>query len=418
MAGSVDLEFEFDMEVELDPNLRSEMGHADMELNLASVLNGEDVQASEDKQDHQHFQEHSLIPQPQPPVAAAATLPDDILFSEVLVRLPVKSLMRFKCVCPSWCAAIADADFIRRHLDHSRGIMPSILVTPRESSGDDDDDDEFSEDISFHRLQLEQALAGTIMEELMLKKVSPDQEDGITNKIFLTHCDGLVAITTTTNQVFVCNPATQEFVALPTRTPDFDSDEYSNEPTTAALGFDPHRNRYVVARYFYKPTSSSEDNNNMGHEVFWLGGDSTWSWKPTQDPPLPIYQTRPAFMGGAFYWKSADQSLLRFSLGDEAFETKFEVWQLADDRSSWSKRCQVINFDLSFGSEAFLPVWAGRGGMLLAVDYNKLYWYCDKSGSLKKVVDMEHEVDLGRREDGFYRQQIVPYIESLVSIRK
>jgi (p)ppGpp synthase/HD superfamily hydrolase len=33
--------------------------------------------------------------------------------------------------------------------------------------------------------------------------------------IHTTQCDGLVAVTTTSNQVYVCNPATRELVALP-----------------------------------------------------------------------------------------------------------------------------------------------------------------------------------------------------------
>jgi hypothetical protein len=34
-------------------------------------------------------------------------IPDEVLLLEILVRLPVKSLVRFKSVCKAWCATIA-----------------------------------------------------------------------------------------------------------------------------------------------------------------------------------------------------------------------------------------------------------------------------------------------------------------------
>ncbi|KAJ4845494.1 hypothetical protein Tsubulata_036200 [Turnera subulata] len=40
------------------------------------------------------------------------------LVRDILVRLPVKSLARFKSVCNSWLGTISDPDFTRDHLDH------------------------------------------------------------------------------------------------------------------------------------------------------------------------------------------------------------------------------------------------------------------------------------------------------------
>jgi len=39
------------------------------------------------------------------------------LVTEVLVRLPVKSLVRFRCVCKAWCSRITSPDFASLHLD-------------------------------------------------------------------------------------------------------------------------------------------------------------------------------------------------------------------------------------------------------------------------------------------------------------
>ncbi|KAK2979435.1 hypothetical protein RJ640_028993 [Escallonia rubra] len=38
-------------------------------------------------------------------------IPDEVVFLEILPRLPVKALSRFKCVCKLWHATISDPKF-------------------------------------------------------------------------------------------------------------------------------------------------------------------------------------------------------------------------------------------------------------------------------------------------------------------
>ena len=221
----------------------------------------------------------------------AATIPDDLLVSDVLVHLPAKSLALCRCVCRSWHAGIAGAAFARRHLELSRARPPplSVLVIPREI--DDDDDQATTGEISFHRLVLPPP-GRTIAAEsdLMLEKAWPG---GITRLIFPTHCDGLVAVATTTDTVFVCNPATREFVALPPGSRNAELDRLENIALPVALGFDKWRNSYVVARYFYRMygrisydeiTGESSQDYNIGHEVFPLAGGGA---PPSRAPHLP-----------------------------------------------------------------------------------------------------------------------------------
>ena len=42
-------------------------------------------------------------------------LPDDIVLN-ILSRLPVKSLLRFRCVCKTWVSSITTPNFISTHL--------------------------------------------------------------------------------------------------------------------------------------------------------------------------------------------------------------------------------------------------------------------------------------------------------------
>ncbi|XP_020190433.1 uncharacterized protein [Aegilops tauschii subsp. strangulata] len=246
--------------------------------------------------DHPHSATHHQITQAPFVLTIHATLPEDLVIWEILVRLPVKYLMLYKRLFPSWDAATANVGVVRRHHELSRVEPLSMLIIPRKSSIQDDF--EFSQDISFHHLHVENTL-GTIWNNkgvgLMLEKVCPPGEKGIANKIFPTHCNGLVCIATNKDQIFMCNPATQELVALPRSTPDVRD---IKEPS-AALGFDVSRNQYVVARYFYKyfehNTSSGVLRYEIGHEVFTLGGDS---WMRTDELPDAIGHTRPVFTRG------------------------------------------------------------------------------------------------------------------------
>lgn len=45
----------------------------------------------------------------------AQNIPDELVF-DILTRLPVKSVLRFKCICKSWLSMISDPKFIRTHL--------------------------------------------------------------------------------------------------------------------------------------------------------------------------------------------------------------------------------------------------------------------------------------------------------------
>ncbi|CAN6343490.1 unnamed protein product [Urochloa humidicola] len=252
----------------------------------------------------------------------AAAIPDDLLIYEVLIHLPVKSLARCRCVRRSWRTAIIGAAFIRRHLELSRSRPPSLLAIPCEI--DPGDDYATSADISFHRLVLPpQPGAAAVEAELFLQKAWPD---GITRHIVPTPCDGLVAITTATDRVFVCNPTTGEFVALPLGSHNAELEHRDMLVLPVALGFDRWRYRYVVGRYFYRAYSEvigdySQDNDNIGHEVFTIGGANGGSWELTQDPPYAIGIQSPICTRRAFYWQSYGPKprLMRFSLKDRTF---------------------------------------------------------------------------------------------------
>ncbi|CAN6343656.1 unnamed protein product [Urochloa humidicola] len=398
----------------------------------------------------------------------AVAIPDDLLISEVLVHLPAKSLARCRCVCRSWRAGIGSAAFVRRHLALSRARPPSsVLAIPREV--DADDAEATSTEISFHRLPLPPPGRTTTEADLILEKAWPE---GITSIISPTHCDGLVAIATTTDQVFVCNPATGEFVALPLGTHNAQLDHREIVAPPVALGFDRWRNRYVIARYFYRAygemsydevTGEWSRDYDIGHEVFTLGGGGggNGSWELTQDPPHAVGVQTPMCTRRAFYWHSDPPRprLLRFGLQDRAFqvvprpptawndldemaclddgklcyvhaaeEASFQIWT-ADENGpyelQWSLRCRVKHPDPVPNCRSnFLPVVAEKEDTMVAVVGEKLCRYNAKHGSMEKVVDMGNDLQYGRPDGSKYKVPttrdsmhcVVPYVESLVSL--
>ncbi|CAN6234776.1 unnamed protein product [Urochloa humidicola] len=413
---------------------------------------------------------------PPPPTI----IPEDLLLSEVLARLPVKSLARFKCVRRSWLAAIEhDPALVRRHLALSHAAAPpSLLVVPLKEFDDDDDDDQ--KKISFHRLTLSNAPGGAAAGvELVFRKAWPE---GVSQQGAVpTHCDGLVAVAAAGDRVLVCNPATREFVALPRGSRDVGD----GTPMPVALGYDPRRNRYVVARcfyrkcYVYEDAASGEDVTSLdcdvGHETFTLGGGRCAGWELTGDPPYAVAPaTMPVCTAEAFYWCTAvgavrPSKLLRFDLRDRAFEalpfppgadfvhgadhltelagrpcyvrpatdTAFEFWVMAGGGggvpTEWSLRCRVDfgDYGESVGCDAMLVVAAGAGAggdeMVVAADHRELYRCDARRGSARRVVDMEKELEYERPDrDGrsttdeyhgdLYLHHVVPYVESLVSI--
>ncbi|KAJ8450439.1 hypothetical protein Cgig2_002124 [Carnegiea gigantea] len=64
----------------------------------------------------------------------ARELPTE-LATEVLARLPVKSLVRLRCVCKAWCSLISSPDFASLHLDryHNHDDHTLVLAATRDS---------------------------------------------------------------------------------------------------------------------------------------------------------------------------------------------------------------------------------------------------------------------------------------------
>ncbi|KAF8660273.1 hypothetical protein HU200_057840 [Digitaria exilis] len=255
-------------------------------------------------------------------VGSGSMIPDDVLLFQILVRLPVKSLVRFKSVCKAWCTTIASVHFVRLHLELARATNSSSMVViprkymmkPTKSAC------EF-----VHFFSYQPAVQSNVAKHIMKSTPRPN---GIPRFTIPLHCDGLVLIPSVTGHIFMCNPATKEFVELPPGTRNVSLLQ------RVAFGFDPYSGTYKVARHFLRSCREGQTHAeyDIGHEVLTLGdGIETLEWKATIDPPYPIKARTPICLPGFFYWSAAQSVvdtdhgkldtdvILRFSMRDDTF---------------------------------------------------------------------------------------------------
>ncbi|XP_061372535.1 F-box protein At5g07610-like [Gastrolobium bilobum] len=135
---------------------------------------------------------------------------------EILLRLPAKPLLRFKCVSKQWLALISDPRFCYSHTLHHQ--TPSALLLPDMCSP-------------------------APLSHLHIVPLTTTPTVRVLNLNFLDHpevsvvrsCNGLL-LCHGCSSYFVCNPTTRKFVAL-----NFPNQQFRNQVSALYLAFDPLR---------------------------------------------------------------------------------------------------------------------------------------------------------------------------------
>ncbi|CAL5041123.1 unnamed protein product [Urochloa decumbens] len=393
------------------------------------------------------------------PEAAAGgdiKIPDEVLLFGILVRLPVKSLVRFKSVCKAWCATIATSHFARLHLELARASSSTVahLLVPRK--------EQRAVPVFVNIYSFQPSVESNVAKLIMTNK------DRIPKFTIPLHCDGLILIPSITGHTFVCNPTTKEFVELPLGTPNVVSNQ------RVAFGFDPSSGTYKVARHFLRSRGEGKKVTefDVGHEVLTFGdGRETLEWKATIDPPYPIKGRTPICLPGFFYWSAVQSvaddayqaelttdAILRFSMRDETFTvhpnppcrsclgftdvmcelggklcyvhspspSQVSIWLAQDDGHNnvitWTLRRRV-SLPIPRSVRVFACASADQDTVFLSLDARDLFKCNLNDGSLEKVVDMSHGLWY-HHEEGVkfvhgslpFSHYMVPYVESLLRI--
>ncbi|XP_038698579.1 F-box protein CPR1-like [Tripterygium wilfordii] len=218
----------------------------------------------------------------------SSELPREIVF-EILIRLSVKPLLRFRCVSKSWCAMIDSPLFINGHVKRS------------------------IETNANHHLILEEWDFGTRGCPSNLYSASIDEGLDISLKgmskslmhqyggLFSNSCNGLIFMHDVYEAVAMWNPFTRRCRKIPTEpfeTPN--RDICPDWPSSFGFGYDNIHDDYKAVRIMgFDPKDSLR-----AHEVK-VYSLRTNTWKRVQDFPYLGYifrQDYGAFANGASHW--------------------------------------------------------------------------------------------------------------------
>ena len=277
--------------------------------------------------------------------------PSDLLY-DIFSRLPVKSILRFKCVSPLWCNIIDDPCLAHMHLTQCVEEPSNILLLDYHTGK--------PPSVTFRELD-----QGFFKADMNLVTKSPYFLEGC--------CKGLVCFTKTGDDsvLVLFNPLRQEVLALP-------------PPTTSSickrkygLGFDCSRNKYKVV---------SVSLNSQGcyeAEVYTLGTRSSWR-AISKGPPCALAKNS-IFACGALHWLvhhdvASDDlkgKIVSFDVGKEEFglisPPKFGSWHLLDLGGN------LALVDRSSGRH--IEIWVMK-------DYEKKEWVKEYKIDIKPPIEM------------------------------
>ncbi|KAI8556884.1 hypothetical protein RHMOL_Rhmol05G0290700 [Rhododendron molle] len=381
-------------------------------------------------------------------IRATFHLPFEIAI-EILSRLPVKSLLRFKSVCKTWYALIKTPSFISKHLlTQSTLNSTSLLVT---TCWYDDKTQKYA-----MSLLSNDGFSGPIDFPFLTPKnyhsISGSTEGTCFRVVGI--CNGLVCISLSRFgfPLILCNPSTRQFQEIPGAEWNWVDENNYVYRVSYGFGFHPSANDYKVVRIVLYLNTMFEENIQADLYVM-----STGTWTKIDVNKLSLFfgvmnelweydnmvridgGSASAVLNGVFYWParvgpnvlSTDHLVvMSFNMGNEVFrkirtpecfdgtwddiywqftelddklalvvsrqESGFDVWVLNENESSWTNQIKGVSLpriasDMRNGEDGESTVVGGRNnGELLVAEQNvsgdmKLFSYDTKTRQTKDL---------------------------------
>ncbi|CDP16224.1 unnamed protein product [Coffea canephora] len=285
--------------------------------------------------------------------ASEINLNEEIVM-EILLRLPVKSLIKFNCVCRGWRDLINSRHFINMHLCLAQSTEYIIVKRLR--------DEDNKNVLSFHSPADESLLAAAPELEL------PELDEANWPLQLIGPCNGIVCLRDFHEGIHLCNPMTRKFRTLPQSS--FGSPGgFLRQTHVVGLGFDSTIDGYKVVRIF---ESSLYD---FRAEIYNL---STNSWRQVDAilPPVILRDCFDLLFNGFFHWSAGPKSsphILSFDTGAEVFkEIKYPNGWLGEQAEPRSVEHSLVVLDDSMALILF-----SRGRLLDSELYDKSEQYIE-----------------------------------------
>ncbi|KAK9740744.1 hypothetical protein RND81_03G057400 [Saponaria officinalis] len=205
-----------------------------------------------------------------------------VLITEILSRLPVKSLLRFLCVCKPWYSIIKDPHFIKLHLKHSLENLTNQTLIIRDS---------YLYSLDFPALSF------------VTRIDHPLESDGRGTEL-LGSSNGLLCLSNGddegVNGTIFYNPATRTHHQLPVSDIEFPDTAFCCDRTVYGFGYDHVTDDYKLVRVIQ---FMGDDEFDSEVKVYGL---KSGSWRRIRDFPRGFYLTYKRawgfYVNGCLHW--------------------------------------------------------------------------------------------------------------------
>ncbi|KAI3751379.1 hypothetical protein L2E82_22463 [Cichorium intybus] len=254
------------------------------------------------------------------------------LVSDILTRLDVKSLTRFRSVSTRWNSTIVHPSFSKSHLSRSSAGAgaPVTLV------------------LSFiNRFNSERTIFSVkILPDQTISQPNPTHIltiPGFAHPFISQSLNGLICFNL--GAMCVCNPSTRKFLKLPwTKTETPAPSPASIRHRRNAFGFDPVSNAHKVLDTWI---TYNENEMIMEHKVFTVGAGCN-KWRRIADGPSYFPFNESVCINGQIYFRaltsltdSEEAVMVAFDVNRE----EFRFIQMRDDAISNSEEAVLIELD-------------------------------------------------------------------------
>ncbi|XVF74679.1 hypothetical protein PTKIN_Ptkin13bG0130900 [Pterospermum kingtungense] len=247
------------------------------------------------------------------------------LIPDILCRLPVKPLLRFKCVFKPWGSLIDDSEFAKLHLHQSLKTNTNVKLFLDNCSEDDDKAYAVDFDSLANLVQFPRPFKAEITKYY--------------SRVFGS-CNGLLAVYHREAGIALWNPSTRKCHFLPPLDDDITSDHdtipgYRYDPNTLlGFGYDVTSNDYKVVEM-----QRSKTQNCFKVMVYSLKANS---WRRIKDCPydIPTNYNDGAYLNNSLHWVGDERGV--FSGGKVIFALNLETeeyHEVPDDKRPGGLEC-------------------------------------------------------------------------------
>ncbi|KAK6918769.1 E motif [Dillenia turbinata] len=232
------------------------------------------------------------------------------IIADIVSRLPIKAILRCRCVCKIWRDMISEPHFPKLHVSIS--LVYCLQRSPRRPP--------VNVQGPFYMLQLEDLKdcnsdftirpnPDYSISEPIIKLIPGYNIPGDASWL-VNSCNGMLCFDGTMPFMYICNPVLGEYITIP-------KPDMSNHVLTSfALGFSPRTDQYKVIRTFKQYLAA---DNCWEAEIYTLGSGS---WTHIGNAPFGLgrLQTN-AFLNGTLHWVGYEwkNEIRGFDFGSKQF---------------------------------------------------------------------------------------------------